>query len=97
MAGVAAPPASSRRPLQENLEVCEDRSGAWIRCARCGHVLCSQGEDWTKRCAVRALPPTQAGPLMADLVGQFLLEQLCCPSCGALVSTEIKSRDEVGG
>jgi N-methylhydantoinase B len=97
VAGGAVSPASSRRPLQENLEVCEDRSGAWIRCARCGHSLCGPGEDWTKSCAVRVLPATKAGPFMADLVGQFLLEQLCCPSCGALLRTEIKSRDGVGG
>jgi hypothetical protein len=35
------------------------------------------------------LPPTKAGPLMADLEGQYLLEQLYCPSCAALFDTQV--------
>lgn len=84
-------------PLRENLEVFVDPSGEWIRCTKCSHVFCQAEGDWKKAAKVRLLPPTHAGPLMKDLVGQFLLEQLYCPSCGALLNTDIveeKKEDE---
>ena len=34
-------------------------------------------------------PPTAAGPLMTDLEGHFLLQQLFCPSCKTLLDSEI--------
>lgn len=76
-------------PLRENLEVYTDNSGTYIRCTRCLHILCPTGEDWKKASKRRLLTPTKAGPLMKDLVGLFLLEQLYCPSCGVLLSTDI--------
>lgn len=76
-------------PLRENLEVFSDTSGDWVRCTRCAHVYCREGEDWRAACQSRLLPPTDAGPLMNVLVGQYLLRQLSCPACGALVDSEI--------
>lgn len=85
------------QPLRENLEVHTDGSGTWIRCTKCLHVLCCASEDWRKACGVTLLPPTKAGPLLKYLLGQFLLEQLCCPSCGALLNTDLVEVQEHHG
>lgn len=76
-------------PFREYLEVCADEKGAWIRCTRCSHVLCSLGENWKAVCKRRLLPPTKAGPLMKELIGHYLLEQLYCPGCAALLNTDV--------
>jgi len=76
-------------PFRENLEVVSDAAGKWIRCNRCAHVLCQWGEDWKAKCQRRTFPPTKAGPLMKDLVGTYLLEKLYCPSCGALLDSDM--------
>ena len=76
-------------PLREKLEVYSDDSGLWIRCTNCFHILCRAEEDWRQAGKKRLWPPTKAGPLMKDLVGHFLLEQIYCPSCGALLNTEL--------
>jgi N-methylhydantoinase B len=86
--------ARMTHPLQEHLAVYTDSLGAWIRCTQCGHVLCEASRDWARTCRVRRLPPTEAGPHMADLVGQFLLEQLYCPSCGVLLKTDVVSQTQ---
>ena len=75
-------------PLQEYLEVHSDSNGAWIRCTKCSHILCRSDEDWKEAAKRVLLPPTEAGPLYEDLEGKFLLEQLCCPSCGVLLNTQ---------
>jgi len=76
-------------PLRECLEVAGDPPTAVIRCTRCGHELCGAELDWTEFCQRVLLSPTAAGPLMAALVPQFQIQQLCCPSCGALLDTDI--------
>ena len=89
--------ATMNHPLRENLEVFSDPSGEWIRCTRCSHIFCHTGEDWKKASRVRLLPPTAAGPLMKELVGHFLLEQLYCPTCGALLNTDVVEEKKEGG
>lgn len=86
-----------RSPLRENLEVYTDAGGKWVRCTKCSHVLCQASEDWKKACRSRLLPPTKAGPLMNDLLGQFLLEQICCPNCGILLDTALVEEKKDGG
>lgn len=81
-------------PLRENLELFEDANQRWIRCARCLHLLCDASQDWKKVCKRRRQTPTAAGPLMADLVGQFQLEQLFCPGCGVLLNTDFVAMEE---
>ncbi len=76
-------------PLRENLEVYADAGGQWVRCVRCLRMLCRADEDWRRACRIRLLPPTHAGPLMSELLDQFLLEQLYCPSCGVLLNTDL--------
>jgi N-methylhydantoinase B len=76
-------------PFQEYLEIHHERGAADIRCTQCSHVFCSEDEDWTHAAARRRMPPTAAGPLMAELTGQYLLEQLYCPSCAVLLRSEI--------
>ncbi|MGA7534994.1 MAG: hypothetical protein WBW27_24240, partial [Pseudolabrys sp.] len=63
-----------------------------IRCTQCLHVFCSANEDWARVAARRRMPPTAAGPLMIELEGQYLLEQLYCPSCAVLLRSEIISQ-----
>ena len=81
--------AEMRHPLRENLEVFDDDAGTWIRCTRCSHVFCKAEEDWRQASKSKLFPPTKAGPLMKDLVGRFLLKQLYCPGCAALLSSDI--------
>ena len=76
-------------PFRENLEVVSDSAGKWIRCARCSHAFCQMGEDWKKKCKRGTFPPTKAGPLTHDLAGHYLLEKLYCPSCGALLDSDM--------
>ncbi len=84
-------------PFRENLEVYTSADGMWIRCTRCLHVLCQAEDDWRKICRVGVFPPTKAGQLMSDLVDQFLLEQLYCPSCGALLSIDLVEKTKDAG
>ncbi len=83
-------------PLRENLEIYTDTGGTWVRCIRCFHVLCQASENWKKVCRARFLPPTKAGPLMNDLLGLFLIEQLYCSNCGVLLSTELVEEKKDG-
>jgi N-methylhydantoinase B/oxoprolinase/acetone carboxylase alpha subunit len=76
-------------PPQEILEVWGEGDLKVVRCRRCSGVLCRLGEDWKRTCLVSDVSPLAAGPLMKDLVGHFLLEQHYCPSCGALLDTEL--------
>jgi ribosomal protein S27E len=85
-----------KHPLRENLEVYSDASNAWIRCTRCGHVLCQSTENWREFSGRRLSPPTDAGTLLKDLTGQFLLEQLYCPGCGALFNTDLVEEPKNG-
>jgi hypothetical protein len=88
--------AAMKYPLRENLEVYSDESEAWIRCTKCLRVLCRASENWRDSCARKLSPPTQAGPLLKDLTGHFLLEQLCCPGCSALFNTDLVEEQQNG-
>jgi len=76
-------------PFRENLEVVTDSAGKWIHCSRCSHVFCRLGEDWKKKCKRRTFLPTKAGAFMDNLIGTYLLEKLYCPSCGALLDSDM--------
>ncbi len=77
-----------RRPLRENLDVDTESGVAQVVCARCGFVFGAE-EDWKSGSYRKVSPPTAAGPLMKDLEGQFLLQQLFCPQCKTLLDSEI--------
>ena len=47
------------------------------------------GEDWRKAAKAKRSAPTAAGPLMQEFVGKLWLEQLLCPSCGALFESKM--------
>jgi hypothetical protein len=83
-------------PFRENMEVIMDSGAEWIRCGKCSRMLCKLGESWKKRCTRRTFPPTHAGPLMSQLVGHYLLEKLYCPSCGALLDSELVETNFAG-
>ncbi len=78
-----------RRPLQESLDVCEAGGRSWVRCARCGRLLCESDKDWREACSLGAAPPTQAGPLMDLLTDQYEFQRWYCPGCNVLLKSEI--------
>lgn len=82
-------PRADGRPLQANLHVVADGSKRRICCTRCGHLFCEANDDWTREATRRNLTPTDAGPLMSDLVGKFVLAQLSCPSCAVVLRTDV--------
>ena len=77
-----------KRALRENLELNTDSETPQVLCVRCGFVF-GREEDWKQHSRKKLLPPTAGGPLMKDLEGQFLLEQLFCPQCKTLLNSEI--------
>lgn len=83
-------------PLRQKLEVYSDGEGSWIRCTQCRRVLCRSSENWKDACSRRLSPPTQAGPLMKELTGHFVLEQLYCRDCGALFNTDLVEEEKNG-
>jgi N-methylhydantoinase B len=89
--------AGSIYPPREVLEVCGAPGGEVIRCRRCSHVLCGLGKIWREACKARLLPPTDGGTLMEQMAGHFLLQQLYCPSCGALLDTRLVEEKERRG
>jgi len=84
-------------PLRENLEIHSSEGVEWIRCSRCRHNHCRADQDWRQFCKVRFMAPTKAGPLMETLVGQYLLQQLYCPSCGVLLDTHLVEENRKDG
>jgi hypothetical protein len=78
-----------KHPLRENLEVVSEGQEAQIRCSRCSFILALGDEDWRKASKRKLWPPTKAGPLMTELSGQYMLEQLYCPSCSVLFDTSV--------
>ena len=52
-------------------------------------MLCGADRDWTGSCERVMADPAAVGPLTASLSGQFKLQQLCCPSCGALFDSDL--------
>jgi acetone carboxylase gamma subunit len=75
-------------PLRENLEVVSENGADSVRCSKCQHRYCGADEDWRAFATVRLSAPSQAGRLFGDLEGSYLLRQLFCPSCAALVETD---------
>jgi hypothetical protein len=77
-----------RHPLRENLEIVDADSIDWILCTRCRFKYCRADQDWREFCKVRLSPPSKAGNLMSILEGHYLMRQLYCPSCAALLDTD---------
>ena len=77
----------------EVVEVWEGGGRKQVRCARCRAKLGELGRNWRENCQVKWLRPTEAGPLMKDLVGHYLLQQFYCPSCGALLQNDLVEKN----
>lgn len=78
-----------RHPLQESLEIYDINEESWVRCVRCGHVLCESDQNWAEACPSSITPPTSAGPLMDVLKDDYVFQQWYCPSCRVLLTSEI--------
>jgi hypothetical protein len=77
--------------LGENIEMVIDQSGGrLVQCTQCRAGLGDSPTNWQEKAKNWDLPESWAGPLMSDLGGRHHLEQLFCPSCGALFETRIK-------
>ena len=81
-------------PLRENLEIRDANGTDWICCNRCRFRYCRADQNWREFCKMRLLPPAAAGSLMSVLDGQYLLRQLYCPSCAALLDTDFVERTQ---
>jgi hypothetical protein len=82
-------------PMRENLELSDLEGTNWICCSNCRFRYCYSDQNWREFCKVRLLPPAKAGSLLTVLDGQYLLRQLYCPSCAALVDTDfVENRDD---
>ena len=77
--------------LRENLEIGTDS----IYCSQCGFRYCRADQNWRDFCKVRLLPPANAGSLMAVLDIQYLMRQLYCPACAALLETDFIEKQQV--
>lgn len=86
-----------RHPLRENLEITDASGTDTICCSRCRFQYCRADQDWREFCKTRLLPPANAGSLMAVLEGDYLLRQLYCPSCAALVDTDFVEKTPSAG
>lgn len=81
------------QPLRENLELIIDDKGAqWVCCTQCGTRLTQSPQTWREAAKTLIMPATSAGPLMAVLADQYDLQQTLCPSCGALLDTDLVDR-----
>jgi hypothetical protein len=76
-------------PFREKLAVVTDSGIQWIRCAHCSRTLCKLGDSWKMHCTRRTFSPMHAGALMSQLVDHYLFQKLYCPSCGALLESEL--------
>jgi len=77
--------------LAENVEMVVDESGSrLVQCSQCGAGLGDSPTHWLEKAKNWELSDSWAGPLMSDLGPHHRLEQLFCPSCGALFETRIK-------
>lgn len=77
------------RPLRAGLQIIAHPGGEEIRCSGCSYVYGPASEDWRKKAKRRLRSPTDAGSFREELVGRFSLSQYSCPSCGALLETEM--------
>ena len=75
------------RMLGENLEEYRNKEGTWVRCVRCGHLVCRASEDWQGAALVRIEEPEHDA--MSKLLTRYWYRQWCCPSCGALFETNL--------
>jgi N-methylhydantoinase B len=78
----------------------QDESGK-IHCAHCHEELGASGDEQYLARALRvSRPPAAAGPQIRVQQGEFVdravsFRQLCCPSCGVALVSEIAPDDEV--
>jgi hypothetical protein len=81
--------------MRENLEIVDLADTSWVYCSKCRFRYCRADQNWREFCQSRILPPAKAGSLMSVLAGQYLLQQLHCPSCAVLVDTDfIEKHDD---
>ena len=87
------------RVVGEYLELVEIAGKRVIRCRRCQHVYCSEGEDARNNALTREQPLGKAGPWICRRWGgnspNFVLVEYICPGCGVLFSTEERLKSDI--
>lgn len=86
------PPGRRLLPLGEYLEVVNIGTRSLVRC-KCGCDLGDAGKNWKERAAVLSVAAEAAGP-RRKLHEDLEMVELLCPSCGTLLSVDIKERGE---
>lgn len=82
-------------PIGDSLEVIDEGGGnRRVQCSKCETFLALSPTAWREGARSRFLPARVASPLMSILDSQYRLKQLLCPSCGALLDTELVERTE---
>jgi N-methylhydantoinase B len=74
-------------PPSEVVEVWEENGRKVVRCVRCRGELGESEGNWREGCRVKRLLAAEAGPLLKEFVGRFVVQQFYCPSCGALLES----------
>ena len=84
--------------LNEFLDIVETDGGLRvIRCTRCGYHLCPADENHKLHARLHEGPVQEAGPHVDPYhIGgdRFVFRQFYCPSCCALLNTEVALRGE---
>lgn len=77
------------RRVGEYLELVEIAKDRVIRCNRCQHIYCPEGEDPRNNALTRILPLGKAGPRVCARYNgnspNFELVEYLCPGCGVLI------------
>jgi len=81
------------RLLSQSLEIENGEREAMVRCRGCRHRLCVAREAWKAHAALQERPLKQIAAIYTT-AQQLMLREFCCPSCGALLDTEIALPDD---
>lgn len=79
--------------ISDLLAVAKRDSGESYICFRCGNDIASLSESWKSKALQRVSSLSRVGPEMTSS-GLFLLREFFCPSCAALLDTEVALKDD---
>ena len=80
-------------PINGYLQLVKEREESYIQCTHCGNKVSSANDSWKDKVVSRKSSLSQAGPLRPTENG-FFLREFFCPSCAALLDTEVVFQDD---
>lgn len=84
--------AATGLPINVNLQMVKEQED-YIQCTHCGSKVSGAEDLWKDKVVSRKSPLSQAGPLRPVDNG-FFLREFFCPSCAALLDTEVVFKDD---